>query len=93
MLDNKNTYNQCPSRSEKRVGHRRAILGSIAVGAGLLIGGTESGRDRIDDAFHPNKQPVRTQKFENVGPQGATVYEKIGDEEAPAEKDHSVVKD
>ena len=55
-------------------------LAGILLGV-VALGGTEKGRELVSNAYHPDKQPVRTQKYENIGPQGATVFEKIGDKE------------
>ena len=44
-----------------------------------LAGMSGKGREIVSDAYHPDKQPVKTMKFENVGPKGATVFEQIGD--------------
>jgi hypothetical protein len=44
---------------------------------------TGKGREVISNAYHPDKQPVKTMKFENVGPHGATVFEQIGDKPKP----------
>ncbi|HEX5394845.1 MAG TPA: hypothetical protein VFW52_00600 [Candidatus Saccharimonadales bacterium] len=52
---------------------------ALGVSALALAGMTGKGKDIISNAYHPHKQPVRTMKFENVGPKGATVYEQIGD--------------
>jgi hypothetical protein len=56
---------------------------AVGVTALALAGMTGKGRDIISDAYHPDKQPVRTMKFENVGPKGATVFEQIGDKPKP----------
>ncbi|MEX0881759.1 MAG: hypothetical protein WEC17_00270 [Candidatus Saccharimonadales bacterium] len=71
MPKNHNRYNK---KSEK-IMLAGALLGAIA------LGGTSEGRELVSNAYNPDKQPVRTQKFENVGPHGATVFEKIGDQE------------
>lgn len=77
-----NTHNQNIRRHPNQRSSRRPELlmatGAL-LGAAALLGGTAKGRDIVSDAYHPTKQPVKTQKFDNVGPNGAIVYEKIGD--------------
>jgi hypothetical protein len=56
---------------------------AIGVTALALAGMTGKGREVIANAWNPDKQPVKTMKFENVGPKGATVFEQIGDKPKP----------